>query len=380
MKKLVTIGATAMMGFTSLGGLQMISHATEGSSNPVAGAIQTFSKDILGEVTAHAAETDVVNIPDDQLKAAMMAKLGITDEKELTVENIKKITEVQFGGKNITDLTGLNQGQKITWLAINNNHIIDLSPLKDSYTDRNPYLEGQTVTDTEHNVTNGTVIVKVKDIKNFDGTTPTITPADGGVYDAAKGEITWTGVDDTATEVSYSWTGVQVNASAHRFSGTVTVPLTHKQADQQGTAGEQTEVTFDTTVQPGEPGWYGVVTPAIAFSDANKADDLDASVKIVNADDQTTNYNGKKTVDVKVKSVNGFELKAGAKDAVEYSITKKDGTAVTKDANEQDLGTVTGEAVAGDGNNVIDSKAKLVGTAKESGKYMDTLNYHFIEQ
>ncbi|NTJ98420.1 hypothetical protein HQ633_12465, partial [Enterococcus faecium] len=75
-----------------------------------------------------------------------------------------------------------------------------------------------------------------------------------------------------------------------------------------------------------------------------------------------------------MKSTNGFELRDGKKAAVEYSLTKKNSDAVTKDKNEQDLGTVKKGDVA------IPSKATLKGVAKESGKFVDTLNYHFIEQ
>ncbi|MEX1447929.1 hypothetical protein AB3I00_14850, partial [Enterococcus sp. C76] len=77
----------------------------------------------------------------------------------------------------------------------------------------------QTVDEDKQVVNGNTLTLKVKAIKNADGSTPTITPNNDGVYDAEKGTITWTGLTKETTSLSYSWTG------KNAFSGTVTVPV-----------------------------------------------------------------------------------------------------------------------------------------------------------
>ena len=107
------------MGFASLVGVQMISHAAEGNKNPLEGMVHIFSKGILEEVTAHAAETDVVNIPEANLKSKVKKALNVTDETEITEEKTFKVEGLDIGSSNITDFTGLeyacNLKKLITW-------------------------------------------------------------------------------------------------------------------------------------------------------------------------------------------------------------------------------------------------------------------------
>lgn len=318
MKKLVTIGATAMMGFTALGGLQGVTQAVEGHTDPVAGIVNMFENDLLG-TTVHADEAF-------QVKPNAM-------RIEMNVEGLSN----KYGSFLISGSNGR--------LGVNYDNLkpfLDISIL----TKDNTLIKGPDNAFARH--------LEIGDkvqIIFHDGVTGESKPVNGSP------ELN---ITDFSSKTPYVFT-VQPD-------GTFVVSEGYLEMEKE------VQVSYDHTETPGDPAWYGVVPAAITFTDDNKGTELDASVKIVNADDQQTDYTGSKTVDVKVQSTNGFELKDGAKEAVEYSITKQDGSAVTKDQKEQDLG------VLNKGNVKIDSKASLKGEAKESGKFVDTLNYHFIEQ
>lgn len=153
-------------------------------------------------------------------------------------------------------------------------------------------------------------------------------------------------------------------------------PSTQKADTKQTDENNDVKVEYDATVTPSDPQWYGVVPAAISLSD--EAKDVDASVKIVNTDDTKTDYTGSKSVDVKVKSKNGYKLKDAtvAGEAIDYKLDKaglnKD--FFTADDTEQDLGVLNKDKPS------ISSKAHLTGTATKTGKYIDTLSYTFVEK
>ena len=105
-----------------------------------------------------------------------------------------------------------------TNLTLNDNHIYDLSKIGNASL-LNLSVFNQTLTEDKQEVIGDTLTIKVKDIKNIDGSTPKITPNNGGVYDAEKGTITWTGLTKETTSLSYQWSG------ANCFTGTVTIPI-----------------------------------------------------------------------------------------------------------------------------------------------------------
>ncbi|MFQ7233272.1 MAG: Ig-like domain-containing protein [Enterococcus hulanensis] len=398
MKKIITIGATAMMSFTSLGGLQLISQATADTNSPVVGAIHTFSKELLGDATAYAAEADMVNIPDANLKAKIKEALNVTDDNEITEKKCRDFTgDLDFQGIKISNLEGLQYFTNINSLRltgcdltqevvdefdfkvfsssmaslyINQNHLYNTSRIPNFASVYGNWESGQTVTESKQTITTtGTVTLDVSKYQDCmgPGSVNFERISNDGVYDEATNTITWKNLDLSTESVSFHFHGTSY------LDGNVVVPLEVQKVTT-------TDVTYDAQVTPGEPSWYGVVNSAITFNEQNKNSDLDASVKIVDANDQTESYKGNKVVAVKVKSTNGFELKDNAKTPVEYHITNGNNQDLAKNDSEQDLGTVTGEKNAGDKQNVIESKAKLIGVAQDSGKYVDTLNYHFIEQ
>ncbi|EME8160827.1 hypothetical protein MT881_002761, partial [Enterococcus faecium] len=159
--------------------------------------------------------------------------IGTKDEKgerkqvNLTNEEISKLnlpklkTLVMQGNRNITDLSFTSNLPELTALYVKATGCIDLTTVSSHVT--TVYSNNQFVTEDKQSIVGDTLTLKVKEIKNRDGSTPTITPNNEGVYDAEKGTITWTGLTKETTSLSYGWAGKDT------FSGTVTVPVEVKE-------------------------------------------------------------------------------------------------------------------------------------------------------
>ena len=87
-----------------------------------------------------AATAQVVNIPDPNLRASSEDTLSKTSGDTITVADMARLTHLEAGNANISDLTGLEHATNLTWLSlgdkyvegqghINSNSIKDLSPL-----------------------------------------------------------------------------------------------------------------------------------------------------------------------------------------------------------------------------------------------------------
>lgn len=73
--------------------------------------------------------SDVVNIPDENLKIALNDQLGNSPNSEITKSQLLNLKLVDLSGKNILNLDGLQYAINLTLLKVHNNHISDLSPL-----------------------------------------------------------------------------------------------------------------------------------------------------------------------------------------------------------------------------------------------------------
>ena len=104
----------------------------------------------------------------------------------------------------------------------------------------------------------------------------------------------------------------------------------------------------------GAEGFSGKVTVPVEVT--GKQEDQENSMKVVST-------NGYKLLDPKVTGAN-----------VSYELKKADGSSLQADKTEQDLGTLSKTTTK------LDSKAKVIGDATETGNYTDTLNYHFVEK
>ncbi|MFQ7233268.1 MAG: sialate O-acetylesterase, partial [Enterococcus hulanensis] len=136
-----------------------------------------------------------------KLKELNLDSDGITQEQldSLAFEKLTNLTDIYLAGNHLFNLERLNLAKNIRW--------------------QQNRLHGQSITEEKQKITQGQLTLKIKEIRNVDGSIPTITPANGGSYDNVAGTITWTGLNATTKEVSYSWSG------SNNFTGTVTVPI-----------------------------------------------------------------------------------------------------------------------------------------------------------
>ena len=326
MNKLIAVGATAIMGMTSLGMTQMVTHA---------------------------AEKDASSVPyTSMIKNLSQAKLGAVETQNITAASVKK--EAIYIVSDDYSYISTDQGKLEFWKASNAKPFAIITIVKSDGTkieniDPTSVTDtGKWVLDTNDLVAGDTVILEAKQgLKDYK------TPA------CSIGSVK---AGDTLT--------LKVNSD-----GTMS-NLTDKQPDQQGT-GNDVKVTYDYTAPtPSEPGWYGVIPTAITLTDTAK--EVVADVSLVNANDVThkTAYTGDKQVDVKVKSDNSYKLQDAnvTGEEISYTLNKTDGTALASNSTEQELGTLSKATTK------LDSKAKLMGQATKSGKYIDTLHYHFVEK
>ena len=73
---------------------------------------------------------DVVEIPDPNLKRLIRETLSLPEAVPLTQGQMLRLTELDAGGdRGITDLTGLEYATNIRFLRLDNNPIVDISPL-----------------------------------------------------------------------------------------------------------------------------------------------------------------------------------------------------------------------------------------------------------
>ncbi|QPS70265.1 toxin Cry1Ac domain D-VI-related protein [Lactococcus garvieae] len=154
------------------------------------------------------------------------------------------------------------------------------------------------------------------------------------------------------------------------------------QADQQDLTNDKVEVEYNYTAQaPGEPGWYGIVPSAVTLTDANRGTGEVANVELKNATKVSgayVPYDGGKTVEVFVKSDNGYKLNDDQGDpSVDYKMNYVDNTG-THDVDQDSKEHKIGELKAGSAT--INSHIDLIGNATKSGRYVDNLFYHFSEK
>lgn len=76
-----------------------------------------------------AAQQQLVNIPDAQLRSAVNKSLGRNALDALNVGELGKLTSLDISNLNISNLTGLQYATHLTYLNASNNNITDFSPV-----------------------------------------------------------------------------------------------------------------------------------------------------------------------------------------------------------------------------------------------------------
>ena len=80
--------------------------------------------------TKNVSVSDVVQIPDDNLKAALNEKLGVSQsDADITKSQLESITSLLIENRNISNLEGLQYCTNLGMLWLGDNQINDISPL-----------------------------------------------------------------------------------------------------------------------------------------------------------------------------------------------------------------------------------------------------------
>lgn len=149
--------------------------------------------------------------------------------------------------------------------------------------------------------------------------------------------------------------------------------------DQSGT----TNVTYSSSQQvPGTNGWGFEIPTSIPFG-ADKSVTVDASVNLYNTTpgasvDQiaTLPAGGAKLY---LESANGFTLKKGSSDPVNYEIAYT-GTAVSKALFDQSVTAKTAIGTFTKANHTATGVATRTSDATEGGAHSDTLTFSYEDQ
>jgi Leucine-rich repeat (LRR) protein len=252
MKKIVTVGATTLTALTLLGVAQPLAHADQNAAQPK----QTQNK--LASVQ-QKADTDVVNIPDTNLKTAIKTALKVTDDNDLTVAKMGTLTTLNISKQSATatnkikDLTGLEYCTSLTTLTayyndfenaslkpiadlpsltkidLGNSHVSSsgVASIKDLILRASVYLHYNQITDltslsggakiksfndqviseAPQEVKNGSVSISLETLKNIDGSVPAITVQNNGKEEG--GNVVWDRLPSSTTQVTYKWVVLQ---------------------------------------------------------------------------------------------------------------------------------------------------------------------------
>ena len=80
-------------------------------------------------VVARPAASQIVEIPDPNLRHAVRETLALSDEMPLTQQEMLRLTRLDAPEKQIKDLTGLEHATNLKWIDVHRNNISALKPL-----------------------------------------------------------------------------------------------------------------------------------------------------------------------------------------------------------------------------------------------------------
>lgn len=153
------------------------------------------------------------------------------------------------------------------------------------------------------------------------------------------------------------------------FSGVVANAAT-------ASSGKNVEVTYNNQNvvtdpdNPGAPQWQVSIPSGVNFTEDKKI--VDVSVELQDMSGVAITSQDNLSVNVKIKSQNGYALKKGSSSSVGYSVAYGNKT-MQKQANTDEA---IGDLVGKDGENKINGLATLgADVATELGKHVDTLTY-----
>lgn len=268
--------------------------------------------------------------------------------------------------QSLNDISNLSNLSNLKVVKLDNNFITDMSPLAAAKANgAELHLADQHYQHSLIKGPSGQHLSVPVPVKNIDGSIPKITPGPG-VSLSSDGRYLEFTLQKNMKEYTFTWKG----EDSFEGEGKIPVSVAH-QDDQAG----DTQVQFVHKSIP-KSTWYGVIPATITLNDDVKQ--KDAVVKIVDGEQHKQPYQGEGSVDVRVRSENGFRLiDANHKDeAISYQFDEYgDGSKILKDGRkEEDLGRL-------DKNHTeFDSKVKVTGDAADGGTFVDVLHYRFTEE
>lgn len=351
--------------------------------------------------------SNIVNIPDENLKQILKKSLGISEDKDITelrlyslsgalnlsnkrIQNLEgleftSITSLDLSHNplikdfsvlkqfselkkldvsycDIYNLSVLNDLNIVREFILKGNHIKDLTPLKNKQVWQNYDATEQTITTEQVSIENEgiSIVCKIKDLDDkIPGETNDhwmIYPKDNGVFDEKTKTISWNAIPLGTKTLSYDFGDKLPIDECHQatlFTGTVTIPITEK----------------STTA---DPQWYSFVPATVSMNNNTKK--VDVNIKLSKYSDKYEVYDGAKTVNVTVKSINGYQLKDGSKKEVTYTLTPDGESALKATDLPQALGSLSITTPE------LKATVAITGESSKTGKYTDVLTYNFSEQ
>ena len=85
---------------------------------------------VLLIVFASCSPPEPVEFPDPNLAAAVREELSLSPDEPIMDSQLRDLKDLMIIGKEIKDLTGLENAKGLTSLYLNNNQISDLSPIQ----------------------------------------------------------------------------------------------------------------------------------------------------------------------------------------------------------------------------------------------------------
>lgn len=108
---------------------------------------------LFGIVPAHA-DDDVINIPDDRLRACILEELSLDGGDDITATHVPELTSLNHCSGHdlsldarVADLTGLEHFTSLRALQVNSNNIVELGPLEDLTSLRALHMSDNNVSD-----------------------------------------------------------------------------------------------------------------------------------------------------------------------------------------------------------------------------------------
>ncbi|WP_338631805.1 immunoglobulin-like domain-containing protein [Clostridium baratii] len=180
------------------------------------------NKKVKTKTTNGLRASEIVTIPDANLKKVLNEKLNQSENSDITKSQLESITSLYATHKFISNLEGLQYCTNLNSLNLNDNQISDISSLKTLKNLKFLDVKRQTITSKPVSTSNGNIEADniIKGINN-----EFIVPTkinNNGIYDKNSNKLKWDKLGSWINHVEYSFdTSIIVGSVNINFSGDV---------------------------------------------------------------------------------------------------------------------------------------------------------------